>query len=193
MRRIDWKATARQSSLQSRVYEPSSTLHLLLALNLTTFEQTWAGYDPVLLERMVTVGASVATQAQDDGYAVGLIANCSFPAADRAIRIPIGRHPQQILRLLEALASVGPFMISSIEDQLHGELHSLPLGTTVVLVTALLPDSLMETLTRVREAGHRVMVLSVKEKEPEQFAKGIEIINVGTHMRQFDGGERYVP
>jgi uncharacterized protein (DUF58 family) len=191
MRRIDWKATARRGALQSRVYEPSSTLQMLIAMNLTTFEQTWAGYDPILLERMVTMAASLATYANGEGYSVGLLANCSFPEADRPIRIAAGRHPQHLPRILEALATVGPFMISSIEDLMYKELHLLPLGTTVVLVTALLPESLLDTIARFRAAGHQVIVLSVRDEEPAQTLKGVPILSVGEYMSRFEMEQTY--
>jgi len=188
-RRIDWKATARRGYLQSRIYEPSATLHLLVALNLTTLEQTWAGYNPVLLERAVTVAASLAAYAHEQGYAVGLLANGSFPDADRPISIPPGRHPQHLPRILEALATAGPFTLSPLEKLLEAESHSLPLGTTLAVATALLPDSLMAMLCRIREAGHQVVVLSVAEEEYENAVKGITVHNVGRYMQQWEMGQ----
>jgi uncharacterized protein (DUF58 family) len=120
-----------------------------------------------------------------------LLANCSFPEADRPIRIAAGRHPQHLPRLLEALATVGPFMISSIEDLLQRELHSLPLGTTVVLITALLPDGLLDIMARIRAAGHQVIVLSVRDEEPTQTLKGISILSLGEYMRRFEMEQSY--
>src|SRR5262249_9211893 len=84
LKRTDWKATARRGELQSRVYEPSSALHLLVALNVSTLEYVWEGYDPVRLERAISVAGSVARWAFEHRYAVGLLANSSFPGADRA-------------------------------------------------------------------------------------------------------------
>jgi uncharacterized protein (DUF58 family) len=140
---------------------------------------------------MVTVGASLATYANEEGYALGLIANCSFPEADRAIKIPVGRHPHHLPRILEALATVGPFMISSIEDLLQKELHALPLGTTVVLVTALLPESVLAVLSRIKEAGHQVIVLSVRDEEPTVTLKGVRIVGVGPYMQRFEAEQTY--
>lgn len=186
LRRIDWKATARRGRLQSRLYEPSATLHLLVALNLITLEQTWTGFDPVLLERVVTVAASLATQGHQQGYAVGILANGSFPESDRPIRIMPGRHPNHLPRILEALAGVGPFFISPLEKLLEAESHALPLGTTLTVVTALLPDSLLATLGRIKAAGHQVMVLSVTEEGAEGTVSGIAVRNIGGYLRQWE-------
>ncbi|MEE8370019.1 MAG: DUF58 domain-containing protein [Dehalococcoidia bacterium] len=186
LRRIDWKATARRGHLQSRVYEPSATLHLMVALNLATLEQTWAGYDPLLLERIVTVAASLATQANQQGQAVGLLTNGSFPGADRPIRILPGRHPHHLSRILEALATAGPFVISPLEEILKAESHSLPLGTTLTVVTALLPESLLAVLGRLKAAGHHVIVISVKEDGPEGSVNGVSVRNIGGYLRQWE-------
>ncbi len=186
LRRIDWKATARRGRLQSRLYEPSATLHLLVALNLTTLEQRWTGFDPVLLERVVTVAASLATQGHQQGYAVGILANGSFPESDRPIRIMPGRHPNHLPRILEALAGVGPFFISPLEKLLEAESHALPLGTTLTVVTALLPDSLLATLGRIKAAGHQVMVLSVREEGPEGTVSGIAVRNIGGYLHRWE-------
>ena len=87
LKRVDWNATARTGRLQSRLYEPSRSQSLVIALNIPTFEQVWQGSDPVLLERGVSVAASLARWAFESGSAVGLLANGSFPDADRTIRI----------------------------------------------------------------------------------------------------------
>ena len=65
----------------------------MIALNITTMERSWQGFDPVLLERAVTVSASVAVHEADAGAAVGLIANGSFPDADRPTAPPQSRRP----------------------------------------------------------------------------------------------------
>src|SRR5690606_35165350 len=102
LKRIDWNATARVGRLQSRLYEPSRTQAVVVALNIPTFARTWQGSDPVLLERGISVAASLARAAFEDGHALGMLANGSFPDADRPIRIGAGSSPDQLNRVLEA-------------------------------------------------------------------------------------------
>ena len=78
-RRIHWKASARRGELQVRVLEPSIMPQLAVFLNVNTFEKHWHGTDTALLERMVSVAASIADHATKDKYAVGLLANGSVP------------------------------------------------------------------------------------------------------------------
>ena len=60
LKRVDWNATARVGRLQSRLYEPSRTQSVVVALNISTMEFSWQGSDPALLERNVVVAASGA-------------------------------------------------------------------------------------------------------------------------------------
>ncbi|MDA1001897.1 MAG: DUF58 domain-containing protein [Chloroflexi bacterium] len=159
MRRIDWKATARVQRLQSRVYEPSRTQSVVVALNIPTFEQQWQGSDPLLLERGVSLAASLARAAYEGGSAVGLIANGSFPDADRPIRIGASSHPQQLNHVLEALAMVTAFTTSRMSAELEDHRRALPAGATVVLVAAVMNEDLAASLQRLRTAGHFVHVV----------------------------------
>ena len=73
LRRIDWKATARNGELQSRVYEPSATQQLYIFVNIDTMSHAWEGYLRDDLERTVSVAASLAVWAAGARYAVGLL------------------------------------------------------------------------------------------------------------------------
>ncbi len=159
MRRIDWYATARVGRLQSRVYEPSRSQALVVAVNIPTDEEVWRSPNPVLLERAVSIAASVARWAIDENYAVGLIANGSFPDAPRTIRIGAGNHPAQLNAILEALAVVTSFTTIEMSRALEDPAHPLPPGSTIVLVTALVTESIEATLRRLVGSGHAVHVL----------------------------------
>jgi uncharacterized protein (DUF58 family) len=167
MRRIDWKASARMQALQSKVYEPSATMHMLIAMNVNTMEHSWEGYVPATLERLLSVAGSVANEGIDAGYAVGLVANGSFRESDRPMRIPVGRTAGQLSRILEALAVIGPLTLSPLADVIDREAHSFPFGATLVCVTARMEEPLAASLRRVAGAGHTVTVLSLSQEEFE--------------------------
>ncbi len=160
LKRIDWNATARLGKLQSRVYDPSSSRHLLVCLNTATMTPAWAGYIPELLERSITVAASLARDANEQRFAVGLLATSSVADADSAIRIPPGSRTEQLMRVLEALAVVTPFVLDSMSRMLDREEHRLAVGTTLVIVTATMPEDLATSILRLRRRGHSISVLS---------------------------------
>ncbi len=172
LRRIDWKATARSGVMQSRVYEPASSRHLLICLNTQTLVPAWAGYIRDLLERSVVVAASLARDAYDRRLTVGLLANSSVLEADSSIRIPPGRRPEQFIRILEALAMVTPFVLEPLSALLGREEHRLGAGTTIVVVTGVMTDDLAAVLVRIDQRGHAVIVLSTSgESWPELLGR----------------------
>ncbi|MGC8838653.1 MAG: DUF58 domain-containing protein [Anaerolineae bacterium] len=167
-RRIHWKATARRQALQSRVYEPSTSHNVLIAVNVATFPRHWHGVDEELLEEVISVAASIAQYAVERRQPVGLIANGSWPHADQPIKVLPGRSPVQLTSILEALAAVTPFATAPIEDLLAQESPRLPWSATVVVVTGIVTPELVSTLTRLKESGRRVVLVSLAQKAPPE-------------------------
>jgi uncharacterized protein (DUF58 family) len=164
-RRLHWKATARapNQQLQVKQLEPTTSYRLLVVLNVSTsgLHWAWQGYDPDLLEAAITTAASVASWAVEHGYQVGLVANAKIFRSRLALRIPPSRDPRQLMHMLEALAKVVPMPTLGIDSLVQLEARSLTYGTTVVVVTAVADQPLLQQLTRLRRAGHRPAVLLV--------------------------------
>ena len=113
----------------------------MVFLNVATFEKHWHGVDPALLERAIGVAASIASHAVEDRFIVGLIANGSIPHSDQPIKVLPSRRPDQLSRILEALAAVSSFSTSSIAPLLMAESARLPWGSTLVVVTSIVTES----------------------------------------------------
>ena len=186
MRRIDWKASARMQSLQSKVYEPSATLHLLVALNVNTMEHAWEGFMPDMLERLLSVAGSVARYGFEAGYAIGLLANGSYRDSDRPMRVPISRSSEQLMRVLEALAVIGPMTPAPLETVIDREALSFPYGATLVCVTSRMDAPLAASLLRVAGAGHTVTVLSVADSEFEDDLGRVRVLNISKEVRSLE-------
>ena len=186
LKRIDWKATARRQQLQARVYDPSATLNLLVALNVSTLEHPWEGYDPLLLERAISVAGSVASFADEKRYAAGLAANCTFPNADRHIWIAPGRDPDQLTRILESLAMVSPFVLGPLEEVLQNTSRRLPLGATVVVVAGFLSDGLRAYLTRGGAGTQNLSMIWVGDRAAPPLPDRVEVYDAGPYLRDFE-------
>lgn len=165
-RRIHWKASARRQNLQARVFEPTTAYNLILFLNVANFERFWHGYDPILLERTISVAASVANFATEKRYVVGLVANGCLPESDQPIRLLPGRSPGQLTRILELLAAVTPIASMPLEDLLIAESAGLPWGSTLVIVTGLVTARIALAAQRLRAAGRHVVLISLQEGAP---------------------------
>jgi len=178
-RRIHWKATARHQRLQAKEYEPATSIQLIIFLNVATLAKHWQGVIPELLERAVSVAASIASYGIAQRWPVGVIANGALPRSDQPIRVLPGRSPAQLVRILEALAAVTPFATSSIEVLLTAESPRLPWGATLVVVTAVVSEELEATLLRLKEVGRRLVLISLGLEPPdEQRLQGITVYHL---------------
>jgi hypothetical protein len=148
------------------VYEPTTSQTVMLFVNIATLPKHWQGTKPLLLEKTICVAASIAKHGVEQRYGVGLVANGSIPHADQAIKVLPSRRPDQLPRLLEALAAVTSFATSSIEALLLGEAPRLPWGATLVVVTAIVTDDLVDVLLRLLDAGRRLALVSLEEQPP---------------------------
>lgn len=170
MKKIDWKATARRQSLQSRVYDPSSDLVAIVALNVSTLPHAWQGFFGDIFERAVSVAASLANDLSRERVPVGLLANCTWPGHDTAIRVPASRAPGQMTHILEALAMADVFTLVRIEHMLSEE--RLGYGSTLALVTAVLTPALESSLHRLKRHGTQIALIYVGiEDPPSTFAE----------------------
>lgn len=165
-RDIHWKASARRGQLQTKVYDPSTGMTMAVFLNVATFPRHWMGFDPELLERAVSVAASVANYGAEQGWGVGVYANGAVPDSDQPLRVPPGRSPGQLSNVLEALAAVTEFATGSIELMLLRESSHLPWVATIVVVSATATDEIMVALLRLREAGRRVVLILLGDEPP---------------------------
>ncbi len=163
-RHIHWKATARRQDLQVKVYEPTASYHLVIFLNIATMPRHWQGTKPVLLEKTISVAASIANYGVGQRYEVGLVANGSIPHSDQTVKVLPSRRPDQLTRLMEALAAVTSFATSSLEALLLAESPRLPWGATLVVVTAVVTDELVDALLRLHSAGRRLVLVSLEEQ-----------------------------
>jgi hypothetical protein len=119
------------------------------------------GFEPELLERGVSVAASILNHGMQQRWGIGIYANGSVPNSDQPIRVAPGRSPVQLGRVLEALAAVTEFATGAIELMMYRESPSLPWAATIVLVTAVVTEEIVVALNRLSEAGRRVVLISL--------------------------------
>jgi uncharacterized protein (DUF58 family) len=183
LRRVHWQATARVGRLQSKVHQPVAGLDLVVCLNAATFERHWEGTDPELLEAMVSMAASLASEGYQRGYRVGLISNGSISHSDRPFSLPPGRSREQLPRILEALAGLVPIVTVPFERYLLSQAPRLEYGSTLLVVTAVVPSPLVEVLLRLKARCRRASLVSLASTAPPAIP-GVEVIHrPAEHLR----------
>lgn len=186
-RDVHWKATARRGSLQTKVYDPSTGMTAVVFLNIATEGKYWMGHEPALLERLIAVGASIATYSAEQGWGVGLYANGSVPRSDQPIRVKPGRSPQQIVYVLEALAAITGFATGPIERMLHRYSPRVPWSATLVVITATITPELLVTLQHLEEAGRRLVLISLAEELPQTGLSRATVFHIPASVPAFQG------
>lgn len=176
-RRIHWAATARSGQLQSKRFQSVSARTLAVCLNLSTSEQYWLGYSSPLLEKTISVAATLCCYGIQRHYSVGLYANGCLANADQPFRIQPGETQQHLVHLLEALAGITPYIPQSFEVFLTESLPYIPFGTTLLVITAILSDPLAEMLTRLRTIRRQILLYKVGDP-PCLTLPGIHILHI---------------
>ena len=148
-RLIHWPTTARRGSLQVRVLEPATSLHVSLLLDVRGF--TFGAYHDELLELTLSALASVAVYLQGQGAPVALLANTSVPLV-----IAPGASVPHLQHLLESLARLEPRPGPAL---LPWALEGLPRGKTVVVATSDVTADIERPLRQLQSAGFQVWLL----------------------------------
>lgn len=180
LKRLHWKASAHVGRLQSRVFERTTTADLALFLDTRTALH-W-GVSEQRLETAVIAAASIASFALGKGYRVGLYANESYRYTGRAVRLPPSAHPEQMQRILEALAHIQGAYFPEIDRVVNREAPALPWGATIVILAAAPTDLLLATINRFRRAGRRVVLIAIGEEASRQASAGIPTYHVSDRV-----------
>jgi len=178
LRRVHWKATARNQRMLSRLYEPSEEPQMLIFLNVTTLPRHWQGSIPELTERVISVAASLAAMAVESRVPVGLVSNGMLPGSDQPLRLLPGRSPNQLVRILETLAGITPFASLPIEEMVLQESPRLPWGSTLLVVTAIAQDELLAALLELDRAGREVVLFTLAAEPPSRQLPGIQVYHL---------------
>ncbi len=169
---IHWTATARAGTLQTRIYEPTTAREVAIFLDLDTFERYWEGIDEEQVERLISAAATIAQAGLEEGYAVGLYVNGAPAEHEQLVRLPPGRSPAQLEHIMETLARLTPISITPMARLLRATAGALPWGATLLLISAIAPDSTRAALLRQRERGRDVAWLFLGEG-PAPRANGV--------------------
>ena len=158
---IHWKASARLRELQTKLYEPATSLDAVFLVNVASYEQYWIQADPEAVELVVSAAADMVRIAANAGRQVGLVTNGLDNLTHERPRSSLGRGPHSLTRALEILARLGPYATNSPEAVFLGERGRLPWGATLVVVTPKITTGLASAMLALRRAHHRVLGVSV--------------------------------
>ena len=178
MKHIDWKATARVGMLQTKIFDPAVSMNLVVAMNGSTSDYVWQGTNRRLFERAVTAAASTVSAANRLGYTFGLISNAVASYSGKWLSVPPGAATSQLALTLEALAMAAPYVVAMLPDVFRAERDRLPLGATVIYVTAAITPSVPRQVREISERGFRVLVLYAGDGEPPESVEEFPVTGI---------------
>ncbi len=184
LKHIHWKATARLQQMQSRVFERTTSMDFALFLDTRTVSDSyyWSLISPDFLETAILAAASIASYSINNDYNVGFYANEYYWYSDRLIKLPPSSHPDQLKKILEALAQVKGLSTINAEQMLNKEARNLSWEATIVLITAVPTEGLISTLKHLYKAGRRVALVTIGGNFPAGNMDGLLIYQVSEDL-----------
>jgi uncharacterized protein (DUF58 family) len=167
---IHWKASARLRTLQTKLYEPATSLDAVFLVNVASYEQYWIQADPEAVEYVVSAAADLVRLAAAAGRQVGLVTNGLDNLTHERPRSALARGPRALTRSLEILARLGPYAANSPEAVFLSERGRIPWGATLVVVTPKLFAGLAMAILALRRAHHRVLAVTVVGPSAEMLS-----------------------
>jgi len=153
-RMIHWPTTARRGSLQVRVLEPATSLHVSLLLDARGF--TFGIYRFELLELTLSALASISVFLQGQGAPIAFLANTDPP-----LSVPPGASVPHLQSVLENMARLHPRPGPAV---LPWAFEGLPPGNTVVLAASDVAVDLERTIAQLEDGGFHVLLLLALDK-----------------------------
>jgi uncharacterized protein (DUF58 family) len=160
MRRVDWKATASTGRLQVKQFEASIALQTVIFLNLNASEYV-ARHCIDATELAIVVAASLANWAVTQKQSVGLITNgVDSHANNQNVQpIPSRKGRGQLVHILNLLARIQCTESHPLTEMLNKETPNLPWGTTVVIITGSIDETLFDAIFQIQRRGQNVVLI----------------------------------
>jgi uncharacterized protein (DUF58 family) len=178
LKRIHWKSTARLGRLQTKVYEPTTTVDISLFLDVRTLKAPLWGSIFQLQELGIITAASVAQYALEAGFRVGLYVNQITRFSQGLVRVPHSQHPDQLVHILETLAQLHQIENIPIARFIRQEASNLPWGSTLVVISAQPTDELLGALLDLKRVGRSVALVKVGGNVPETGGDALPVYHI---------------
>jgi uncharacterized protein (DUF58 family) len=178
LKRIHWKSSARLGKLQTKVYEPTTTIDISIFLDVRTLRAPLWGSVYQLQELGIIAAASISQDALQAGYRVGLYVNQITRFSQGMVTVPHSQHPDQMLRILEALAQLHQTETIPIVRFIREEARNLPWGSTLLVISAQPVDELVAALLDLKRVGRSVALVKVGGAEPEVSTGNLKVYHI---------------
>ena len=164
-RDIHWPATARMGSLQVKTHDYTANTRLLIVINGQMSEAQWGDlmdYEQALIERAISIAATVCLRVLRAGVAAGFAANMPLDTAEKTTILSpacnVGREEELLCAFARLRIVRARNFLSFLEDLFFLR------ETDILLLSAYSSPAIEEKLAQLRALGNTVTV-HLLEKE----------------------------
>jgi uncharacterized protein (DUF58 family) len=163
LNRIHWRLTAHSGELQTKLFEPTRSADVLLALDLAMGEPFWDAVFPEIAEDTIGWATFLARRAISLGWRVGLAANTHARRGRGPLRVPASAVKGHEGVLFAALARMPNEPTSDLAPILREVGRPLTRGTVTVVLTPRPGPRLQAEIAGLRHRGIQVVQVSPVE------------------------------
>jgi uncharacterized protein (DUF58 family) len=182
-RRIHWSATAHRGNLLVKQLQPAIARDTMICLDLDE-ESYERGVRFSATELAIVVAASLANHiATVEKLPVGITTRARLPDSPAAtITLPPRYEQSHLLALLELLAQVDLVDEGAFVEHLREETATLAWGSTIVIITGRVNESLLGVLDGLRRNGYAPTLILIGAAElPPALRQRTNSMNIPTH------------
>jgi len=163
LNRIHWRLTAHAGAVQTKLFEPTRSADVLIALDVACGEPFWDNVFPELAEDAIGWASFVVRQGVGAGWRVGLVANTHLRRGRGPLRVRPATTPGHEAALFAALARMPNQPTSDLAGVLREVGRGLDRRATVVAISVRAGPRLRHELEVLRRRGAQVVELSPLE------------------------------
>jgi uncharacterized protein (DUF58 family) len=160
LRRIDWKASAAVGNLQVKLFEPSVDMQVYIMVNLND-QEYYTKFKIAASELALVTAASISNWTAQNRLPTGLYVHAKDARDLNNIMtsVPPRKGRAHLMNILETLARARLAHLEPFETLLFYEAAHLSWGTTLVLITGLVSDTLIDEILKLRLRGLNVVLI----------------------------------
>ncbi len=173
---IHWKATARTHELHVKQFEHTVTLDTFVLLNFNERDYK-IGVRWHDVELAISVAAALANHLTTLGESFGFVTNAHLKyygaiqpvrtersEVDRVVRVTPRKGSGHLMRVLEILAAATCEPCAEFVEVVSHEARHFGWGATLLMVTPVDSDDLIETCLMLAESGYRILIFVTGER-----------------------------
>jgi uncharacterized protein (DUF58 family) len=165
LRSIHWRATARESALQTKRFEPALSRQQILVFDVQTVEGPYwmLNYDEDLFEELCVAALSLARMLISHDSSCGFAAAGFSRTTQKYVYLPPRADRAQIERIGDVLARMTTESSAPLTSLLAWLPQRVPKGTTITILTGRSPKSSASLVKRLEGSGFPVHFLLFRD------------------------------